>query len=102
MNIEIIGTIINVAVILFATYFSGKILVNEKVKALVPYGVEYANTLVEKTNREKLIKAVAFIEITLINAVPSVFKPIVDYLINSEEIVIYIERYLVKIKIDKK
>ena len=31
MNIEIIGTIINVAVILFATYFSGKVLVNEKV-----------------------------------------------------------------------
>ena len=101
MNIEIIGTIINVAVILFATYFSGKVLVNEKVKALVPYGVEYANTLVEKTNREKLIKAVAFIEITLINAVPNAFKPVVDYLINSDEIVKYIERYLVKVKIDK-
>ena len=67
----------------------------------MPYGVEYANTLVEKTNREKLIKAVAFIEITLINAVPNVFKPIVDYLINSDEIVKYIERYLVKVKIDK-
>ena len=101
MNIEILGTIINVAVILFATYFSGRVLVNEKVKALVPYGVEYANTLVEKTNREKLTKAVAFIEITLINAVPNVFKPIVDYLINSEEIVKYIERYLVKIKIER-
>ena len=101
MNIEMIGTIINVAVILFATYFSSKVLVNEKVKALVPYGVEYANTLVEKTNREKLIKAVAFIEITLINAVPNVFKPIIDYLINSEEIVKHIERYLLKIKIDK-
>ena len=101
MSIEIIGTIINVTIILFATYFSCKVLVNEKVKALVPYGVEYANTLVEKTNREKLIKAVAFIEITLINAVPNVFKPIVDYLINSEEIVKYIERYLVKIKIER-
>ena len=102
MNIEIIGTIINVAVILFATYFSGKVLVNEKVKALVPLGVDYANTLVDKTNREKLIKAVAFIEITLINAVPNAFKPIIDYLINSEEIVKHIERYLVKIKTDKK
>ena len=101
MNIEIIGTIINVAVILFATYFSGKLIVNEKVKSLVPLGVDYANTLVEKTNREKLIKAVAFIEITLINAVPNAFKPIVDYLINSEEIVKYIERYLVKIKIER-
>ena len=101
MNIEIIGTIINVAVILFATYFSGKVLVNEKVKALVPYGVEYANTLVDKTNKEKLIKAVAFTEITLINAVPNAFKPVVDYLINSDEIVKYIERYLVKVKIDK-
>ena len=99
MNIEILGTIINVAVILFATYFSGKVLVNEKVKALVPYGVEYANTLVEKTNREKLIKAVAFIEITLINAVPNVFKPLVDYLIDTDKIVKYIERYLTELKL---
>ena len=101
MSIEILGTIINVVVILFATYFSGKLIVNEKVKSLVPLGVDYANTLVEKTNKEKVIKAIAFIEITLINAVPNVFKPIVDYLFNSEEIAKYIERYIVKIKIEK-
>ena len=99
MNIEILGTIINVVVILFATYFSGKLIVNEKIKSLIPLGVEYANTLVEKTNREKLIKAVAFIEITLINAVPTVFKPIVDYLIDTDKIVKYIERYLTELKL---
>ena len=102
MNFEILETIISVTIILFTTYLSGKVIINHKIKSLIPYGVEYANTLVDKTNREKLIKAVAFIEITLINAVPNVFKPIVDYLINSEEIVKHIERYLVKIKTDKK
>ena len=100
MNFEILETIISVTIILFTTYLSGKVIINHKIKSLIPYGVEYANTLVDKTNREKLIKAVAFIEITLINAVPNAFKPIVDYLINSEEIVKYIERYLVKIKIE--
>ena len=100
MNFEILETIISVTIILFTTYLSGKVIINHKIKSLIPYGVEYANTLVDKTNREKLIKAVAFIEITLINAVPNAFKTIVDYLINSEEIVKYIERYLVKIKIE--
>ena len=101
MNFEILETIISVTIILFTTYLSGKVIINHKIKSLIPYGVEYANTLVDKTNREKLIKAVAFIEITLINAVPNAFKPIVDYLINSKEIVKYIERYLVKIKIER-
>ena len=101
MNFEILETIISVIIILFITYLSGKVIVNHKIKSLIPYGVEYANTLVDKTNKEKLIKAVAFTEITLINAVPNAFKPVVDYLINSDEIVKYIERYLVKVKIDK-
>lgn len=101
MNIEIFTTIIEIAGALLITFISGKVIVNSNIKKLVPLAVEYANGLVNKTNREKLIKAVAFIEVTLINSVPLPLKAVLDYLINVEDIVRYIERYLVKIKIEK-
>jgi hypothetical protein len=100
MNVEIITTILSVLFIIFITYVSGKVIVNEKIKSIVPLGVEFADNLKEKTNKEKLIKAISFVEITVLNLVPVVIRPVVDYLIDSEKIATQIERYLTKRKLN--
>lgn len=100
MNIEITTTILSVVFITFITYFSGKVIVNEKIKSIVPLGVEFADNLKEKTNKEKLIKAISFVEITVLNLVPVVIRPVVDYFIDSEKIATQIERYLTKRKLN--
>lgn len=94
-------TILSLAVIFLVSYVSTKITINEKLKKFVPLGVDFANGLKDKTNKEKLIKAVSFVEVSLLNVVPSVIRPIVDYLIDSEKIANYIERYITTKRINK-
>ena len=96
MSTEILITIIS---LIFISYFSGKIFINEKIKSLVPLGVEFADSLIEKTNKEKLIKAISFIEISILNLVPIIIRPVIDYFIDSEKIASYIERYLTNKKL---
>lgn len=92
-------TIISLVVIFLISYISTKITINEKLKSFVPLGVDFANDLKDKTNKEKLVKAVSFVEVSLLSVVPSVIRPIVDYLIDSEKIANYIERYITTKKI---
>lgn len=99
MSTEILITIISLIFILSISYFSGKIFINEKIKSLVPLGVEFADSLIEKTNKEKLIKAISFIEISILNLVPIIIRPVIDYFIDSEKIASYIERYLTNKKL---
>lgn len=92
-------TIISLVVIVLISYVSTKITINEKLKGFVPLGVDFANDLKDKTNKEKLVKAVSFVEVSLLSITPSVIRPIVDYLIDSEKIANYIERYITTKKI---
>ena len=101
MNTEILITIINVVLVALFSLLSSKLYVNKKIKKFIPYGVDFADKLTENTNKEKLVKAVSFVEISILDIVPAPFKSIVDYLINSEEIATRIERYLTKRKLDK-
>lgn len=100
MSLDILITIVSVSFIVIFGAFSSKLYINEKTKSLVPLGVDFAEELKEKTNKEKLVKAISFIEVSLLNLVPAIVRPFLDYLINSEEIATYIERYLTKRKLD--
>ena len=93
-------TILSLVVIVLISYVSTKITINEKLKKFVPLGVDFASKLEDKTNKEKLVKAISFIEVSLLSVTPSVIRPIVDYLIDSEKIASYIERYITTKKIN--
>lgn len=99
MTNEILITLFSLVIIYGVIYLGSKTFVNSKIKKLVPYGVEFADKLTENTNKEKLVKAVSFIEIKILSITPIPIKPLVDYLINSEEIATKIERYLTKRKL---
>lgn len=99
MELDVLVTIVSIVFILIISIFGSKLYLNSKIKRLVPLGVEFADKLTENTNKEKLIKAVSFVEISILSIIPTPFKSIVDYLINSEEIATKIERYLTERKL---
>lgn len=99
MELDVLTTVVSLAVILFVILFGSKLYINDKVKKLVPLGVEFADKLTENTNKEKLVKAISFIEISILSIVPLPIRPVVDYLIDSNEIANKIERFITKRKI---
>ena len=101
MTNEILITLFSLAVIYGVIYLSGKVFVNSKIKELLPYGVEFADKLTENTNKEKLVKAISFIELGILTVTPAPIKPLIDYLINSEEISSKIERFITARKVKK-
>ena len=98
MSVEII-TILSLIFIISLSYISSKAVINSRIKKLIPFGVEFADKLKNNTNKEKLTKAVSFVELSIIKIVPTPFKPLVDYLIDTDKIVKYIERYLTELKL---
>ena len=101
MTDEIMITLFSLLVIYGVIYVGGRLFVNSKVKELLPYGVEFADKLTENTNKEKLVKAVSFIELGILGVTPTPIKPLVDYLIDSEEIATKIERFITARKVKK-
>lgn len=101
MTNEVLITLFSLVVIYGVIYIGGKVFVNSKVKELLPYGVEFANKLTENTNKEKLVKAVSFIELGILSVTPVPLKPLVDYLINSDDIATRIERFITAKKVKK-
>lgn len=101
MTNEILITLFSLAVIYGVIYLGSKSYVNSKIMELVPYGVEFADKLTENTNKEKLVKAISFVEIGVLSVTPAPIKPLIDYLIDSEAIAIKIERYITAKKVSK-
>lgn len=99
MGLDVLITIVSIAFILIISIFGSKLYLNNKIKKLVPLGVRFADKLTENTNKEKLVKAISFIEISILNVVPLPIRPVVDYLIDSNEIANRIERFITKRKI---
>ncbi len=99
MTNDILITLLSLLIIYIVTYVSGKVFVNSKIKSFIPLGVEFADKLTENTNKEKLVKAISFIEISILSIVPLPIRPVVDYLIDSNEIANKIERFITKRKI---
>ena len=101
MTDEILITLFSLLVIYGVIYLGSKTFVNSKIRELVPYGVEFADKLTENTNKEKLVKAISFVELGILSVVPTPIKPLIDYLIDSELIATKIERYITAKKINK-
>ena len=99
MTNDILITLLSLLIIYIVTYISGKAFVNSKIKSFIPLGVEFADKLTENTNKEKLVKAISFVEISILNVIPLPVKLLVDYLIDSNEIANRIERFITKRKI---
>ena len=99
MGLDVLITIVSVIFILVVSIFGSKLYLNNKIKKLVPLGVEFADKLSQNTNKEKLTKAISFIELSILNIVPLPIRPFIDYLIDSDKIAINIERFITKRKI---
>lgn len=99
MGLDVLVTIVSIVFILIISIFGSKLYLNNKIKKLVPLGVEFADKLSQNTNREKLTKAISFIELSILNIMPLPVKPFVDYLIDSDKIATGIERFITKRKI---
>lgn len=99
MGLDVLITIVSIVFILIISIFGSKLYLNSRIKKLVPLGVRFADKLTENTNKEKLVKAISFIEISILNVVPLPIRPVVDYLIDSNEIANRIERFITKRKI---
>lgn len=99
MGLDVLVTIVSIVFILIISIFGSKLYLNSKIKKLVPLGVRFADKLTENTNKEKLVKAISFIEISILNVVPLPIRPLVDYLIDSDKIAVGIERFITKRKI---
>ncbi len=96
MNLDMLVTIVSVVIVII---LSSKLYLNSKIKKLVPLGVEFADKLSQNTNKEKLVKAISFIELSILNVIPLPIRPFVDYLIDSDKIANKIERFITKRKI---
>ena len=99
MTNEILITLISLVIFYVVIYVSGKTFINSKIKSFLPLGVDFANKLTENTNKEKLVKAISFIELSILSITPVVIRPLIDYLINSDDIVTRIERFITERKL---
>lgn len=99
MELDVLVTIVSIVFILIISIFGSKLYLNNKIKKLIPLGVEFADKLSQNTNKEKLTKAISFIELSILNIVPLPIRPFIDYLIDSDKIAINIERFITKRKI---
>ena len=84
---------VGVVAIFLVGIFLAKSKINALIRKFIPEGVAFADTL-DTESRHKLVRAVTYVENIVLSVVPSILKPVVDYLINPVYIVEQIERYL--------
>ena len=98
MNLEIIVNIMVIVVALGLVGFSfTKYWANEQIKKVVQSAIDFSDKL-GGTNRDKLVRAVTYIENIILSKTPLMFRGFVDFIINSEKIANLIERRLTEIK----
>ena len=72
-----------------------KLIENKYIKIAVPLAIDFAEKL---GGKNKLVRAVTFVENYVLNKVPLFLRPLADFLINPQKIADLIERELTKIK----
>ena len=98
MDLNLIGNIAIVTGVTTVVVVGGtKLYENHLIKKSVDSAIKFAD-MTGKTGKDKLVRAVTYIENIVLSKVPIVIRPLVDYLINSAEIVKLIERQITKIK----
>ena len=98
MDLNLIGNIAIVTGVTTVVVVGGtKLYENHLIKKSVDSGIKFAD-MTGKTGKDKLVRAVTYIENIVLSKVPIVIRPLADYLINSAKIVKLIERQITKIK----
>ena len=98
MNLNLIGNITIVTGVTAVVIAGGtKLYENHLIKKSVDSAIKFAD-MTGKTGKDKLVRAVTYIENIVLSKVPIVIRPLADYLINSAKIVKLIERQITKIK----
>lgn len=99
MNLEMI---INVVVIVIAVGLVGfsftKYWADDQIKKVVQNGIDFSDKL-GGTNRDKLVRAITYIENIILSKIPLPLKPFADLIINAEKIADMIERKLTENKL---
>lgn len=81
----------------FIGYVGLKYGTRKLIKSFIPDGVAFANKL-NGDNVAKLKRAVSEVELLVLEKVPAVYRPLVDYMIDTDYIVQLIERYITEEK----
>ena len=98
MDLNLIGNIAIVTGVTTVVVVGGtKLYENHLIKKSVDSAIKFAD-VTGKTGKDKLVRAVTYIENIVLLKVPIVIRPLADYLINSAKIVKLIERQITKIK----
>ena len=98
MDLNLIGNIAIVTGVTTVVVVGGtKLYENHLIKKSVDSAIKFAD-MTGKTGKDKLVRAVTYIENIVLLKVPIVIRPLADYLINSAKIVTLIERQITKIK----
>lgn len=99
MNLEIIVNIIVIVLVIglvgltFTKYWA-----NEQIKKTVQSAIDFADNL-GCSNRDKLVRAVTYIENIILPKIPLIFRPFADFIINAGKIADMIERRLTENKL---
>ena len=72
-----------------------KLKENQLIKIAIPIAIDFAEKL---GGKNKLIRAVTFVENYVLTNIPVFLRPLADFLINPQKIADLIERELTKIK----
>ena len=98
MDLNLIGNIAILTGVTTVVVVGGtKLYENHLIKKSVDSAIKFAD-MTGKTGKDKLVRAVTYIENIVLSKVPIVIRPLADYLINSAKIVKLIERQITKIK----
>ena len=98
MDLNLIGNIAIVTGVTAVVVIGGtKLYGNHLIKKSVDTAIKFAEHT-GKTGRDKLIRAVTYIENIVLSKTPVFLRPIADYLINPNKIVALVERQITKIK----
>ena len=96
---------INVIVLVAALTVVGvtftKFWTDSKTRFYIQSAIDFADKI-GGTNRDKLVRAITFIENAVLAKVPTAFKNIVDFFINAQKIADLIERRITENKTEKK
>ena len=98
MDLNLIGNIAIVTGVTTVVVVGGtKLYENHLIKKSVDAAIKFAD-MTGKTGKDKLVRAVTYIENIVLLKVPIVIRPLADFLINPAKIVTLIERQITKIK----
>ena len=78
-----------------------KFWADSKTRFYIQSAIDFADKI-GGTNRDKLVRAITFVENAVLAKVPAAFKNIVDYFINPNKIADLIERRITENKAEKK